>query len=264
MEEKKYLTFYKSYYEALKNLDDSQRLQMYEAIFRYYFEDKEINFEDNILACIWKLIKPNIDATNSKRLAGVKGAKIKKNNSQATLQQSCKVPKTNSASNLKQNAQATLQQDDKQPKQNNSSNTDTDTDIDTEKEKEKETAVAVAEREKEKGNAIFSPTTTATTNKVFKFYLNNINPMPTPHEAEMITTFQNETSEDLIIYAMEKAVEKKARNISYVNAILNSWKSKGITTVEEAKEESNKANNSSTPILDEDTKRRFFERNKDK
>ena len=47
---------------------------------------------------------------------------------------------------------------------------------------------------------------------------------------------------------MEKAVEKKIRNLGYIKAILNSWKNKGITTLAEAKEE--KKNESNASLID--------------
>lgn len=73
--------------------------------------------------------------------------------------------------------------------------------------------------------------------EVMSFYLNNINSAITPYEAEVIEKYQKELPNDLIIYAMQKAVEQRARKISYIDSILSSWISKGITTLAEAKEE---------------------------
>ena len=87
----------------------------------------------------------------------------------------------------------------------------------------------VVEEEKEEKNA-------ATADKVMVFYLNNINQTPTPHEAEVIEKYQKELPDDLIIYAMEQAVENKARKISYISAILDRYIQNDITTLAEAKE----------------------------
>ena len=73
--------------------------------------------------------------------------------------------------------------------------------------------------------------------EVMSFYLNNINSAITPYEAQVIGNYQQELPSDLIIYAMQKAVEQKARKISYIDSILRSWLSKGITTLAEAKDE---------------------------
>lgn len=80
-------------------------------------------------------------------------------------------------------------------------------------------------------------TTSATANKVFDFYLNNINSLPTMIEIEQLKSYQAEIGDDLICYAIEKAVENKSRSLAYIKGILNSWIKKGITTLEEAKEE---------------------------
>ena len=72
---------------------------------------------------------------------------------------------------------------------------------------------------------------------IMQFYLNNINSTPVIKEIEIMQSYKKDLPEDLIIYAMEKAVERKQRNLGYIKGILNSWISKGITTLAEAKEE---------------------------
>lgn len=72
---------------------------------------------------------------------------------------------------------------------------------------------------------------------VMEFYLNNINSTPVAREVEILESYEKELPQDLIMYAMEKAIEKKQRNLGYIKGILNSWISKGITTLAEAKDE---------------------------
>lgn len=85
MKDIKSLTFFRSFYEAIKNLNEKQRLLIYDAIFEYQFEEKNINFEDKILQSFWLLIQPNIDASNSKKLAGAKGGRPKKSKQKASF-----------------------------------------------------------------------------------------------------------------------------------------------------------------------------------
>ena len=82
------------------------------------------------------------------------------------------------------------------------------------------------------------------------FYLNNINSTPVEKEVEILESYEKELPEDLIIFAMQKAVENKARNLGYIKAILNSWKNKGITTLSEAKEKDLKNSNSDFKYYD--------------
>lgn len=72
--------------------------------------------------------------------------------------------------------------------------------------------------------------------KVIDFFENNI-ATATPYLLEVLKDYINTFSADLIIYAMQKAIEAKAPNINYIKAILNSWDKKGIKSLIEAKQE---------------------------
>ena len=71
---------------------------------------------------------------------------------------------------------------------------------------------------------------------IINFYNNNINPI-TPFSLETLNDYAKEMETELIILAMQKAVDANVRNIKYIKAILNSWSNKGIKTVVEAKAE---------------------------
>lgn len=76
---------------------------------------------------------------------------------------------------------------------------------------------------------------------IINFYNNNINPI-TPFALETLNDYAKEMETELIILAMQKAVDANVRNIKYIKAILNSWSNKGIKTVVEAKAEEEKFN----------------------
>ena len=90
------MVFYRSFYEALKDLPDSERLQVYDAIFSYGLDQKEIKLI-GINSVIWKLIKPNIDANLRRYENGLKGAKAKQTESKqkAKGKQTGSKPKAN-------------------------------------------------------------------------------------------------------------------------------------------------------------------------
>ena len=73
--------------------------------------------------------------------------------------------------------------------------------------------------------------------KVIDFYCNNIGTL-TPHGLSVLESYKGELNIEIIIFAMEKAVEANKRNINYIKAILNNWSKAGIKTIVEAKEES--------------------------
>lgn len=54
------LTFFESYFDAIEDFDDEDRLALYDGIMRYVFRDEEPSF-DGFKATAWKLIRPNVD-----------------------------------------------------------------------------------------------------------------------------------------------------------------------------------------------------------
>jgi DnaD/phage-associated family protein len=67
------------------------------------------------------------------------------------------------------------------------------------------------------------------------FYNNNIN-LLTPYEFEKLQEYAD-MEEELIIFAMQKAVTANVRNFNYIEGILKNWKGKGIKTLLQAKNE---------------------------
>lgn len=72
--------------------------------------------------------------------------------------------------------------------------------------------------------------------KIVDFYENNIGAI-TPFGFEVLSSYAEEMSVDLVILAMKKSVESNKRSIQYIKGILNNWNKKGIKTVLEAEQE---------------------------
>lgn len=58
-------TFFKSYYESLKNLKEKDKKEMINAILEYVFDDKIPNFNGTKKA-VWLLIEPNLGTSKSR------------------------------------------------------------------------------------------------------------------------------------------------------------------------------------------------------
>ena len=69
--------FYSSFYEALRDLDDADRLACYDAICAYALEDIEPQ-AGGIVGIVFKLIRPQIDANAERRENGKRGGRPKK------------------------------------------------------------------------------------------------------------------------------------------------------------------------------------------
>ena len=69
--------FYRSFYEALSELPDQERLQLYDLICRYGLEMSETDAESPIVRALFALVKPQIDANYKRKLDGKKGGRPK-------------------------------------------------------------------------------------------------------------------------------------------------------------------------------------------
>lgn len=76
------------------------------------------------------------------------------------------------------------------------------------------------------------------------FYNQNIN-LITPFEYQKLQDY-SDMEENLIVLAMEKAVTANKRSFNYIDGILKAWKSKGIKTLAQARDEEDKFRQSKT------------------
>jgi hypothetical protein len=59
--EREYINFLRSFYESAKNLSEKDRLNFYDSILGYSFDDNfKINLSKNNLS-LWTLVKPILD-----------------------------------------------------------------------------------------------------------------------------------------------------------------------------------------------------------
>ena len=91
--------FYKSFYDSMKELDPKDQAKIYEAIFKYQFENKKIELT-GIPKVIFTLILPQLEANNKRYENGKKGgAPIGNKNASKTTK---KQPKNNQTITKKQ------------------------------------------------------------------------------------------------------------------------------------------------------------------
>ena len=170
--------FYRSFYEAIKEVPAEAQLQIYKAISIYALEQEEIELS-GIAKAIFSLVKPQLDANYKKYENG----KQTKSKSKAKNKQT----ESKIGTNVNDNAVGESCVDGLQD--------------------------------------------------VIDFYNNNIGLM-TPYGLKILESYLEEgIPAELIIYAMQKAVESNKRTFQYVKGILNSWSKKGIKTLIQAKEE---------------------------
>ena len=99
------ITFFTSYYEALKRMDDDDRLQAMDALLKYAIEGEESEDLSPVADMFMILVKPNVDASAKARRNGAKGGR---SNSEAPLDESAKHPSEDCGSTLDESAEAPL------------------------------------------------------------------------------------------------------------------------------------------------------------
>lgn len=87
--------------------------------------------------------------------------------------------------------------------------------------------------------------------EIIDFYNENIGLM-TPYGVQVLEDYAKEMPYDVVIYAMQKAVEANVRTIQYIKGTLNNWQKAGVKNLIQAKEESeNFRKDKSKPIKEE-------------
>ena len=79
MEKKESFVFYASFADALAELDDEQRLQLYDAIVWYALEGRQPEQLTGVGKIIWHLIEPQIRANYERWKKGFKGGRPSNN-----------------------------------------------------------------------------------------------------------------------------------------------------------------------------------------
>lgn len=210
---------YIDYEEQFSLLTDEQLGQLIRAIMKYE-KTSEIPKLDGMLKMAFSFIKTQLDRDREKYEE--KCAKNRENAKRGGR------PKKQT-DNKKPNGFEENQMDAKKP--------DNDDEDDNDNE----------EDEDNNNNDVVSDSCVDGLQKVTKFYEQNIN-LLTPYTAKILEDFTEELGQDLVIYAMQIAIENNKKTISYIKAILNNWTKANIKTLEEAKRENKKKVNTDKQI----------------
>jgi len=73
-----HFTFFKSYYESVKELDAETKAEYFDALFEYALENIEHDFVSPVAKAVFTAIKPNIDKSKARQSAGKAGGKQSK------------------------------------------------------------------------------------------------------------------------------------------------------------------------------------------
>lgn len=105
------VVFYRSFYDAIKNIPESDQLKVYTAIMEYAMNDVQPEI-DGIALAIFLLVKPQIDA-NNKRYENGKKPKVKQSVSKNGASDKQKISKSEANVNVNEKENVNVKEKDK-------------------------------------------------------------------------------------------------------------------------------------------------------
>ena len=223
--ERESFVFYRSFYEAIKELPAENQANVYNALFEYSFNNVEVELS-GIEKAVFLLMKPQVDANQKKYENGCKGGRPKKQNQEETeIKPNQNQNETKTKPKQNQNKTKVKPNDNDNDNVNDNVN-DNDNDNDN-------------DNTGSGGCADGFPQSDGRADEIVKFYEENIGAI-TPYEFTLLDSYRKDFSDDIIIYALKLQVEAKATSIKYAKAILNNWIAKGIKTLLDAQREDDK------------------------
>ena len=210
-------TFFRSYHESLKDLETDDRRELLEAIVNYVFDDIEPELM-GFKKTIWTLMLPNLNTSKTKSKNAQKETKEKQ------------------TKNKKKTKNNQTEDSDLLENKNKKKNKKEDKEEGIEKRKEKEEeSEELSELRKD---------------NIVEFVESNFGRPLSPLEYEKILEWEKSYSIDEIKYAIEKSVLYNKKNFSYINAIIRDWKTNGLRTLQEIKDQERTMEEPRTEIKD--------------
>ena len=94
--------FYRSFYESIKELTPEQQVQIYDAIFKYEFDNEEVELT-GVCKSIFTLIIPQLEANNKRYTNGCKGGRPKNNQKETKTKPNKNQKETKTKANYNEN-----------------------------------------------------------------------------------------------------------------------------------------------------------------
>lgn len=202
-ENKESFVFYRSFYEALQDLKDKDRLKVYDAICEMALNGNE-NKLTGIAKTVFTLIKPQVFANNRRYENGKKGGRPKKETTGFENKKTIgyEKEKTIGFENIETKTK---------PNENVNVNVNENVNVNANENVE--------------------------VMKITKCYEENIG-MLTPATAEVLFAYLDDLTADMIVKAIKIANNSNIKTTKYIDGILKDWVRKGYKTLADTQKES--------------------------
>ena len=205
--------FYRSFWNAINEMDEAEQLEMFHALCRYALDGTESDFGSPIQRAVFAVMKPVIDANVTSRESGKRGGRPKK----PPLQK----PETGVFENKKgglENEKPPLQKLESNKKQEARS-----------KQQEKNIAADAAILEPAPAAPAEDPRLDSALAGIIQRYEEDIGSFPRS-ALQPLQRWRQTLGDELIGLAIGEAAENNARSWRYVDRVLSSWEKEGVRT----------------------------------
>lgn len=207
MEEKQSsFVFYRSFLDAIKEMDETEQLAMFQAICAYALDGQEPVLTSAFQRAVFALIRPNIDVNTAKRQGGKRGGRPKTRTEKTTPSNSETIGFED------ENHQEIGFETENHRFQKTENNVDVDEDVDEDAEF------------KEPGSRIDTGLA-----EIVQDYQQEIGSFPRS-ALEPLQAHRAAVGDAMIRLAIQEAAQHGAHSWSYVDGVLTSWRKEGVKT----------------------------------
>ena len=214
-------TFFRSYYEAAKDLNKAERESYLMAIFAFMFEDKDPQLKGGVSAA-FKGIRPNLDRSKKKAVNGARGGRNRKQTESKDEADE---------SNEKANGNDAAESEPKEEQQTESNIGDRIIGVGNKEIGDKE--IGVGEGINNNNLVVVKSTRECDPElgEVFTAYMDKMNLSSTA--AGELKNYYEDFGKDICIHVRNIAIDAAALNWNYCKAVFQSYKQNKYTTLEQ-------------------------------
>ena len=209
-ENRESFVFYRSFWDAIREMEEPDQLAMFGAICAYALDGKAPALTSAIHRAVFAAIRPNIDTNNAKREGGKRGGRPKTKTGKTTVSN----PETIGFEdkNLAEQGFSPKNQEEQRFSKIESNETENETETENEeefKESSSRTDTALA--------------------KLIQDYEQEIGGFPRS-ALDKLQAYRAEAGDEMIHLAIQEAAQHNGRSWSYLDSVLSTWRKEGVKT----------------------------------
>ena len=209
--------FYRSFWDAINEMDDAEQLEMFHALCRYALNGTAPNFDSTIQRAVFAVMKPVIDANVTSRETGKRGGRPRK------------PPFQKSETGVSENENGGFENK-KPPFQKLETNKKQEA---RNKKQEQEASIeenAADAALKKTPAPAEDPRLDTGLSEIIQRYEDDIGSFPRS-ALDSLQSWRQALGDELVGLAIGEAAENNARSWRYIDRVLSSWQKEGVRTV---------------------------------